>query len=94
MSGANASPIGRSHLWMIAEICTLKLASVLFYLQSLCPIAAPLARGMPPFLRALLAPAEPTGVLTSIATIATVVLLVLFIGSLQANKLEINYSAD
>jgi len=49
---------------------------------------------MPPFLRALLSPAEPTSVLTSIAAIAGVALLLLFVGSLKANKLEINYSAD
>ena len=73
---------------------TLKLASVLFYLQSLCPIAPSPDRGMPPFLRALLSPAEPTSVLTSIAAIAGVALLLLFVGSLKANKLEINYSAD
>jgi hypothetical protein len=73
---------------------TLKLASILFYLQSLCPIAAPTDRGVPPFLLALLAPAEPTSVLTSITAIAGVVLLVLIVGSIQANKLEINYSAD
>jgi hypothetical protein len=73
---------------------TLKLASVLFYLQSLCPIAPPADRGVPPFLRALLSPAEPTGVLISIGAIAAVVMVVLFVGSLQANRLEINYSAD
>jgi hypothetical protein len=73
---------------------TLKLASILFYLQSLCPIAAPPDRGMPPFLRALLAPAEPTGVLTSIVAIGIVVSVVLLAGSFRANSLEINYSAD
>jgi ABC-type transport system involved in multi-copper enzyme maturation permease subunit len=73
---------------------TLKMASVLFYLQSLCPIAAPVDRGMPPFLRALISAAEPTGIFTSILAIATIAGLVLFLGSLKASQLEINYSAD
>jgi ABC-type transport system involved in multi-copper enzyme maturation permease subunit len=73
---------------------TLKMMSVLFYLQSLCPIAPTVDTKMPPFLKALITAAEPTGVITSVAALVGIAVVALSIGSYFASKLEINYSAD
>jgi len=73
---------------------SLKLASVVFYLQSLCPIEAPPDVTIPPALLALVAPVERVGTFTGIAVMVTVSLVVLIVSGLMSRKLEINYSAD
>jgi len=72
----------------------LKMASIVFYLQSLCPIEPPQDINIPPALRLLVAPAESVDTFTGIAVIAALSILVLVASGLYSRKLEINYSAD
>jgi hypothetical protein len=72
----------------------LKKLSLIFYLQSLSPVEAPRDTSIPPFLQALVSSAEPAGIVTAIVVILAIAASVLFLGSIQARKLEINYSAD
>jgi len=73
---------------------SLKMASVVFYLQSLCPIEAPPDVTIPPALLALVAPVERVGTFTGIAVMASLSLVALVGSGLLSRKLEINYSAD
>jgi hypothetical protein len=73
---------------------TLKKISVIYYLQSLCPVTPPVDTTMPAALTALISVAEPA---TAAAAIGVVVMLAaagLFMACRLARKLEINYSAD
>jgi ABC-type transport system involved in multi-copper enzyme maturation permease subunit len=73
---------------------SLKMASVVFYLQSLCPVEAPPDRTIPPLLQALVAPAQRVTTSTGIMVMVAVAAAVLLFSSLKARQLEINYSAD
>src|SRR5262249_32631902 len=67
-------------LWESANLfvpATLKKISLIFYLQSLCPIAAPIDATVQPLLAILISPAEPAGNVISIAAILIVTLAVL-----------------
>jgi hypothetical protein len=84
-------------LWESANLfvpATLKKISLIFYLQSLCPIAAPVDPNLQPLLAILISPAEPASNPLSIAAILIVTLAMLQAASLKARKLEINYSTD
>jgi hypothetical protein len=72
----------------------LKKISVIFYLQSLCPVVPPTDTSMPPALAALISTAEPATTATSIGAIMILAAIVLVIASRLARKLEINYSVD
>jgi hypothetical protein len=73
---------------------TLKMFSVVFYVQSLTPIDPPPDVTVPPLFRALIAPPERVAPFTAVAVIVGVTLVVLVLSSFRANDLEINYSAD
>ncbi len=73
---------------------TLKKISVIFYLQSLCPVVAPPDRDMNPLLALLISSAEPTTAGLAVLGLLTVTGVVLFFGATQARKLEINYGTD
>ena len=73
---------------------SLKMASIVFYLQSLCPVEAPPDRTIPPIFQALVAPVERVHTFTGIAVIIGLVLVVMVFSGLEARKLEINYSSD
>ena len=72
----------------------LQKLSVLHYLQSLCPVAAPMDANFSPALRMLLSPAAPTPAWQSIAGLLCVTALVLFVASRAVRRLEINYGTD
>jgi ABC-type transport system involved in multi-copper enzyme maturation permease subunit len=72
----------------------LKKISVIFYLQSLCPVVAPPDQDLPVPLRLLISSAEPVGAGAAIAGLSVVTLGVLIFAAMQARKLEINYSTD
>jgi ABC-type transport system involved in multi-copper enzyme maturation permease subunit len=72
----------------------LKKISVIFYLQSLCPVVAPPSQDMAPLVRLLLSAAEPTPPILAIGGLIVVTLLVLTFASLRARKLEINYGTE
>lgn len=72
----------------------LKKISMIFYLQSICPVPAMPDRNMPPMISLLIAPTEPASVVTSLICIALLTGLVLMAAAYLARRLEINYSTD
>jgi ABC-type transport system involved in multi-copper enzyme maturation permease subunit len=84
-------------LWEGANLflpAALKKVSVIFYLQSLCPVVAPPERGLPPLLALLLSSAEPATATAAIAGLLILTAAVLTLAMWRARRLEINYSAD
>jgi hypothetical protein len=72
----------------------LKKTSMIYYLQSLCPVSAPPDRNMPPLIHLLISPTESATTLTAVTCVALLTVLVLVLASRLARKLEINYSTD
>ncbi len=72
----------------------LKKISVIYYLQSLCPIVASPDPEMNQFLKLLVNAAEPVSAPVAILGLLAVTALVLFAAGQQAKRLEINYSTD
>ncbi|MBM3783862.1 MAG: hypothetical protein FJW30_05845 [Acidobacteria bacterium] len=72
----------------------LQKLSVLHYLQSVCPVPAPMDSGVPPLLRMLLAPAAPSSTLAAVLGLLGVTALVLFAASHAVRRLEINYGTE
>jgi hypothetical protein len=71
----------------------LQKLSVLYYLQSLCPEAAPMDENAP-MLRLLLAPAAPASKSLAIVGLFAVTGLVLWAASRAVKRIEINYSTE
>ena len=72
----------------------LKKASMIFYLQSLCPVTAPPDRDLPPLIHLLISPTSPATAAHAILCIGLLTLLVLVLAGCLARRLEINYSTD
>jgi len=72
----------------------LKKISMIFYLQSLCPVAAPPDAKLPPLIHLLISPTQPATQARAILCIALLTLIVLVVAGFLARKLEINYSTD
>jgi hypothetical protein len=72
----------------------LKPFSLIFYLQSLCPVVAPTDSAMPAALAALVSVAEPASVTTAVAVVTIMTIVILALASRRAQNLEINYTAD
>ena len=72
----------------------LQKLSVLYYVQSLCPVPAPMDSNAPALFRLLLAPAEPAAAWAAILGIAGVTALVLWVASIAVRRLEINYGTE
>jgi len=72
----------------------LKKISVIFYLQSLCPVVAPPEKDMNPLVSLLISSAEATPAAWAITGLVTLTLVILVVASIQARKLEINYGTD
>jgi F5/8 type C domain len=72
----------------------LQRVSILYYLQSLCPIPAPMDDGAPTLIRLLAAPAAPAS--RPAATLGLLLLsaLVLWIASRAVRRMEISYGAE
>ncbi len=84
-------------LWEAANLflpSALKKISIIFYLQSLCPVLAPPEKDMNPLLALLVNSAEPTPAALAILGLLAVTALVLTWSAFRARKLEINYSSD
>lgn len=71
----------------------LQKLSVLYYLQSLCPEAAPLDESSP-ILRLLLAPAAPASKSLAILGLLIVTGLVLWVACSAVKRIEINYGTE
>ncbi len=72
----------------------LKKISVIFYLQSLCPVVAPPGGDMPQALRLLISAAEPTPAVIAVVGLIVVTCVVLVLAGIRARRLEINYGTD
>ncbi len=72
----------------------LQKLSVLYYVQSLCPVPAPTDRDAPLLIRLLLAPAEPPSATLAVFGLCGVTALVLWAASRAVRRLEINYGID
>jgi ABC-type transport system involved in multi-copper enzyme maturation permease subunit len=84
-------------LWESANLflpALLQKVSLIFYLQSLCPIAAAPDSSMPPLLLLLVSAAPQISPAAALCALLVFTLLVLVYAGLRARKLEINYSVD
>ncbi len=72
----------------------LKKFSVIYYLKSLCPVDIPSPPGMPPLMSLLISNPDPVSTPVAILGIMIVALLVLYVSSFQARRLEINYTTE
>jgi ABC-type transport system involved in multi-copper enzyme maturation permease subunit len=90
-------PAGIVLVWEGANLflpAALKKISVIFYLQSLCPVVAPPDRDMNQILSLLVSSAEPTPAALAVTGLFIVTGLVLFFAARRARTLEINYGTD
>lgn len=72
----------------------LKKISVIFYLQSLCPVVAPPDKDMSNFVAMLVSAAEPAAPFWAITGLIAVTMVILVAASRRARTLEINYGTD
>lgn len=72
----------------------LQKLSVLYYLQSLCPVPAPMDRSAPPLVQLLFSPAAPAPRIWAVVGLLAVTALVLWAASRAVRRLEINYSTE
>lgn len=72
----------------------LKKFSVIYYLQSLCPVVAPPGSDIPEPLRLLINPSEPVSAPVAILGLVAVTVAVVAMAARQARRLEINYGTD
>src|SRR4051812_3516214 len=72
----------------------LQKISILYYLQSLCPVPAPMEDDMPMLIRLLLAPAAPASRPTAILGLLLLTAMVLWIASRAVRRMEISYGAE
>jgi hypothetical protein len=69
----------------------LQKMSILYYLQSLCPVPAPIANDVPALIRLLAAPAAPASRPGAILGLLFLTLFVLWIGRLAVRRMQISY---
>ncbi len=72
----------------------LQKLSILYYVQSLCPVPAPTPSDAPLLVRLLMAPAEPPSATLAVLGLLGVTALVLWAASRAVRRLEINYGTD
>jgi hypothetical protein len=72
----------------------LQKLSVLYYLQSLCPVPAPTNKDMPALLQLLLTPAAPASRIGAILGLLAVTALVLWIACLAIRRMQVSYSTE
>jgi hypothetical protein len=72
----------------------LQKISILYYLQSLCPIPAPMDDDAPMLIRLLAAPAAPASRPVAVLGLMLLSALVLWIASRAVRRMEISYGAE
>jgi hypothetical protein len=72
----------------------LQKMSVLYYLQSLCPVPAPMEDDAPTLIRLLAAPAAPASRPGAILGLLLLTAFVLWIASLAVRRMQISYGAE
>ncbi len=72
----------------------LQKLSVLHYLQSLCPVPAPVDKDLPAILQLLLAPAAPASRAGAVLGLLAVTVFVLWLGCLAIRRMEVSYGTE
>ncbi len=72
----------------------LQKMSILYYLQSLCPVPAPMDDNAPALIRLLAAPAAPASRPGAILGLLLLTAFVLWIASLAVRRMQINYGTE
>jgi ABC-type transport system involved in multi-copper enzyme maturation permease subunit len=72
----------------------LKKFSVIYYLKSLCPVDIPSPPGTSPVMSLLISNPDPVSAPVAILGIVIVSMLVLYVSSFQARRMEINYTTE
>jgi F5/8 type C domain len=72
----------------------LQKMSILYYLQSLCPVPAPMDNGAPALIRLLAAPAAPASRPGAMLGLLLLSAFVLWIGSLAVRRMQIAYGGE
>jgi len=72
----------------------LQKLSVLYYLQCLCPVPAPMEADMPALLKLLLNPAAPVSRTGAVLGIFALTAVVLWIASIAIRRMEVSYSTE
>jgi F5/8 type C domain len=72
----------------------LQKLSVLYYLQSLCPVPAPMDKGAPAIIQLLLSPAAPASRPRAIAGLFMLTALVLWLACIAIRRMQISYSTE
>ena len=72
----------------------LQKLSVLYYLQSLCPVPVPTDKNAPALVQLLLSPAAPASRLGAIAGLLVVTALVLWIARFAIRRMQVSYGTE
>jgi hypothetical protein len=72
----------------------LQKMSILYYLQSLCPVPAPIDNDVPTLIRLLAAPAAPASRPGAILGLLLLTAFVLWIAALAVRRMQINYGTE
>jgi hypothetical protein len=72
----------------------LQKMSILYYLQSLCPVPAPMADDAPTLIRLLMAPAAPASRAGAILGLLLVTAFVLWIAARAVRRMQISYGTE
>jgi hypothetical protein len=72
----------------------LQKLSVLYYLQSLCPVPAPIEEDVPAVVKLLLVPADPASRAGAIAGLLAVTALGLWIARSAIRRMQVSYSTE
>ena len=72
----------------------LQKMSILYYLQSLCPVPAPKPDDAPALIQLLAAPAAPASRPGAILGLLLLTVFVLWIGSVSVRRMEISYGGE
>jgi hypothetical protein len=72
----------------------LQKMSILYYLQSLCPVPAPMDSDAPTLLRMLMVPAAPASRPGAILGLLALTAFVLWIAGRAARRMQISYGTE
>jgi len=72
----------------------LQKASILYYLQSLCPVSAPMDSDVPVLLRLLLTPATPASHAVAVLGLLAITALTLWLAAAAVRKMQISYGSE
>jgi hypothetical protein len=72
----------------------LQRVSILYYLQSLCPVPAPIEADAPTLVRLLMAPAAPASKPAAILGLLALTAFVLWIAARAVRRMQISYGSE